>query len=100
MVPLPAEPYDSLPGLALAWAMSSFRSLTGTDGCTTIEVVETHRMAIGWKSLIGSYGTFAMVIGLSTMVLVLPSRIVWPSGWVRATSPVAMVPLPPPWFST
>ena len=48
----------------------------GTDACTTIEVVETARMAIGTKSLAASYGTFGMVIGLSTIVLVLPSRMV------------------------
>jgi hypothetical protein len=42
----------------------------------------------------------AMVMGLRTMVLVLPSRIVWPSGCARATSPVPIVPVPPAWFST
>ena len=56
--------------------MSSFSVFTGTDSCTTIDVVETARMAMGTKSLAGSYGTLAIVIGLSTIVLVLPSRIV------------------------
>jgi len=45
-------------------------------------------------------GTFAIVIGLSTMVLVLPSSSVYPSAGARATSAVAIVPVPPPWFST
>ena len=50
--------------------------VAGTDACTTMELVETARIPIGVKSLMGSYGTFAMVIGLSTMVLVLPSNSV------------------------
>ena len=56
--------------------MNSLSVLAGTEACTTIDVVETQRMATGVKSLMASYGTFAMVIGLSTIVLVLPSRIV------------------------
>ena len=34
-LPLPAEPYESLPGFAFAYAMSSGTLFTGSDGCTT-----------------------------------------------------------------
>ena len=34
MLPLPAEPKFTLPGLALAYASSSLNEFTGTDGCT------------------------------------------------------------------
>ena len=34
-LPVPAEPYDSLPGLAFMYATNSFTSFAGTDGCVT-----------------------------------------------------------------
>src|ERR687895_38797 len=35
MVPLPEDPYEYFPGLALSSAMSSRTLLAGVDGCTT-----------------------------------------------------------------
>jgi hypothetical protein len=40
-----------------------------------------------------------MIAGMSTCVLVLPNRKVWPSGWARATSAAPVTPPPPPRFS-
>ncbi len=41
-----------------------------------------------------------MVMVFSTMVLVLPSATVWPSGSERLTSMTPSVPPAPPTFST
>ena len=71
----------------------------GTDGCTAIDVALTQRIVIGSK-LAGSYGSFGLVMALSTIVLVLPRNSVWPSGAERTTSIAPIVPPPPPWFST
>ena len=40
-----------------------------------------------------------MIAGISTCVLVLPNRNVWPSGCARATSAAPVTPPPPPRFS-
>ena len=40
-----------------------------------------------------------MITGISTCVLVLPNRKVWPSGCARATSDAPVTPPPPPRFS-
>jgi hypothetical protein len=40
-----------------------------------------------------------MIAGISTCVLVLPNRKVWPSAWARATSAAPVTPPPPPRFS-
>ena len=54
IVPVPAEPYDSLPGLALAYSTNSLSVFTGSAAFTTHATDATHRIEIGTKSLIGS----------------------------------------------
>src|SRR5690349_12599626 len=55
-VPTPEEPYDTLPGLARAYAISSFSDFVGNDGCEAITSVVRHRAAIGVRSMFGSIG--------------------------------------------
>ena len=54
MPPLPAEPKVSLPGFALASAISSVTVFAGTDGCTTSTRGATCVRLTGAKSFTGS----------------------------------------------
>ena len=54
IAPTPEEPYESLPGFALAYAISSPSVLTGSEGCTAIVSDVSPRSPIGSKSRIGS----------------------------------------------
>ncbi|MNC93557.1 hypothetical protein D3C83_102140 [compost metagenome] len=59
----PVEAKLSLPGLALASAMSSFRLLACTDGCAVSTFGEEAGWVMGVKSFTGSYGIFAWRLG-------------------------------------
>ena len=56
-MPGPAEPYDSLPLFAFAYAMNSASVFAGTDGGTTSTFGVPPTIAIGVKSLTASYGS-------------------------------------------
>ena len=53
-VPGPDEPYESLPLLALAYAMNSASVFTGSDGGTTSTLGVPPTIAIGVKSFTAS----------------------------------------------
>jgi hypothetical protein len=55
MEPLPKEAMLSVPGFALARAISSFTELAGTEGWTMTDMGSTASMAMGVTSLIGSH---------------------------------------------
>ena len=57
-------------------AQDLFNELTGSDGPVQSTVALVATFAMMSRSLVASYGTLAMVIGLSTIVLVLPSPMV------------------------
>ena len=55
-VPIPDEPYVSLPGFAFAYATKSFNVRAGTEGCTVRTYCAPAMRLMGLKSLSGSYG--------------------------------------------
>ena len=65
----PAEPKLYLPGLALMRATSFLTVFADTAGLTASTVVDETASVTGSKSLIGSYGTRANSVGLTTWEL-------------------------------
>src|SRR5579862_6729854 len=53
MVPAPAEPYDSLPGFSLMYAISSVSDFAGTEGFTAIAKPVIATIEIGVRSFVG-----------------------------------------------
>ena len=70
--PVPELPKPPLPGLALSQATSSFKSLAGTEGCTTSAIGFIATMARGVKSLIGSKVGLAVRKELDAWVASVP----------------------------
>ena len=58
-VPLPGVLWLSLPGLAFASAINSFRSFAATEGCTTSTIGTEAASATGAKSFSMSNGSLA-----------------------------------------
>ena len=56
VVPMPAEPKWTLPGLLLAYAISSWTFLAGMPGCTINTIGVSAKVPIATKSLAGSNG--------------------------------------------
>src|SRR6266581_1753038 len=63
VLPFPAEGKLSLPGRALAYAISSETELTGTDGCTATKCGTEAASVIGAKSLATSYWRLGESLG-------------------------------------
>jgi hypothetical protein len=61
-VPIPAEPYVSLPGFALACAINSGTVFAGIDGFTTSTFGTIATTVIGAKSRWKSYGSFGYAL--------------------------------------
>jgi hypothetical protein len=99
LVPTPPEPKNSLPGCALASAISSATLFAFTAGFTTI-TCGTERAVTMWAKLLrgsnGNVGTRPAAIAYDTST----ATSVWPSGAARATEPQPMAPAPPVRFST
>src|SRR4051812_38317960 len=84
-VPLPADANDNDPGFALAAAITSCTVLYGvltpvakTSGPLPIRMT-------GSNDLTASYGIFGYTLGLIAWELIVPPRIVYPSGLAFAT---------------
>ena len=56
VVPVPAEPNESLSGFAFRYATSSGMVLAGTEGCTTTTFFSSAAIVIGEKSFTASNG--------------------------------------------
>ena len=75
-VPLPAVAKVSVPGLARASAMNSFKSRAGTDGCTTSTCGLPATSATGSRSLRVSKLSLPLYsVGLVARLLVCISRV-------------------------
>src|SRR5206468_3346073 len=66
----------SLPGRALAYAISSETELTGTDGCTTTKCGTEAASVIGAKSLATSYWRLGKRLGAIAFTDTWPIMIV------------------------
>ena len=99
-VPTPAEAYLSMPGCDFAnWTRSATES-ADTDGCTARTSVVSERPATG-ANVSELYPALLWTKGAIRSALVLPIRIVWPSGSAVTTDLAPMVPPAPPGrFST
>jgi hypothetical protein len=73
--PVPNEPKLSLPGLAFAWAMNSFRLLAGNSGLTTSTRYDRQICETGSKSFSGSYGTLAKMAEFWMWVVMVTSAV-------------------------
>jgi hypothetical protein len=58
-LPSPLDPKLSVPGFALASAMSSLRFFAGSEGCAASTFAPCTHRAMGSKSRSVSYGSFA-----------------------------------------
>ena len=75
-MPLPDDAKLSLPGFALAYAISSCTDLAGTDGWTTSTLGTPATSTTGTKSFTWSYGIFSYRLGLIACVPTVPISIV------------------------
>ena len=72
---MPADPYVSCPGRALASAVSSFTFFTGKDGCTARMSGLDPTSVMGVKSRIESYGSLRCRLAFTAWPLGISTRV-------------------------
>ena len=98
--PTPDEPKFSLPGCALASAITSCRLVAGRSLRTVITLRTAPVKITGVKSRARSYPGLAYIEGFEPQVPIVHCTSVVPSAVARAASAMPILPPAPPLFST
>jgi hypothetical protein len=93
-LPWPAEPKLTLPGFALAFAISPRRSRTSLFGGTATTIGPVATLVIATKSFFGSKGSDAYRCGLTVKMLPEAISSVWPSVALAAAAAPMLPPAP------
>ena len=73
---MPKDENVTFPGLARTQPMNSFSVFAGTEGCTDSRNGESTSFDNGWKSRIGSNGSFACNAVFEAKLPIVPSSSV------------------------